>query len=205
MCLPRSKGDLSSSNAHIQQGALQLQWLIPFLTDFRIDTESSSFCLNPNSDANYSIMLSRLLNSFYQYALNPPNYRLPLLLPALRLQPLQGINSVFALLFKALDSLTHLFRPFIATAVTPETLACVPKRLCTLLMFFLYEHNPDRDHCLRPILSRARIVKYPTLSKRPHQLVNMNNPTEVNMVQPKALDSRDSITAFGSINPWDKE
>ena len=185
MCLPRSKGGLGLLHAQQQQGVLQLRWLVPLLADFRIDIESSSFSLDPDSNARSSIILPRMLNFFHHFASDPPDYRLPFLFPALRPQPLKDINSSFSLLFKALDALPHLFKSVVTTAttcltlplssvVTPETLAHVPKPLCSLSTSFLYEHNPGRSYCLQPIRSRARLIRYPTLCKRLHKLVSTN-------------------------------
>lgn len=185
MCLSQSKDGLSLLDPRQQQDTLQLRWLIPLLGDYQVDMETFSLSIDPASTEFASIVLPRLINFLVHHAPNLPDFRLPLLFPSLRPFALKNIDGCLSLSLRAMDLLPHCFASVVASAatclslplssiVTPETICRIPTSIRSLNVSHLYEHNADRDFCLKPIASRSHLLRYRTLCRRLHRLIGTN-------------------------------
>ncbi|KAG0755660.1 hypothetical protein G6F62_008320 [Rhizopus arrhizus] len=144
LCTSRRLGGLSVLDPAIQQGVLQLRWLLPLLA-LSLQPQSSTFWTE--SDIGYSFVLPRLVDFFLYHCL--PNhgstspdydYRIQLLFAHLRPKALRHIDSSFRLLFFAMDMLPRPFEDVVIASRTamclflPTTLLCPTLLLSCLLL-----------------------------------------------------------------------
>ncbi|KAG1437486.1 hypothetical protein G6F57_020229 [Rhizopus arrhizus] len=144
LCTPRRLGGLSVLDPAIQQGVLQLRWLLPLLA---LSLQPQSGTSWTESGIGYSFVLPRLVDFFLYHCL--PNhgstspdydYRIPLLFAHLRPKALRHIDSSFRLLFFAMDMLPRPFEDVVIASRTamclflPTTLLCPTLLLSCLLL-----------------------------------------------------------------------
>jgi hypothetical protein len=112
MCLPRSQGGLGVLDPAIQQGALQMRWLIPLvksvpngpLSVFWFTRDMRSSVVLPRL-ADYLLWQLKTLATATPVSWSIEDYRLAFLFKDLRPPSLRSLNSVFTLLFRAVDPL----------------------------------------------------------------------------------------------------
>ncbi|KAG0934661.1 hypothetical protein G6F30_009715 [Rhizopus arrhizus] len=131
MCLPRSSGGLGVLDPQVQQGALQLRWILPLLSVAPVNSDSASWS---SSDITNSIVLPRLLDYmlFHLQAWSPSiisinldtfDIRLPYMFKDLRPPALRLPNGIFSLFFRCLDMLP---KPFDHVVINPQTALQLP-------------------------------------------------------------------------------
>ncbi|KAG1391439.1 hypothetical protein G6F60_012567 [Rhizopus arrhizus] len=192
MCAQRSKGGLGVLDPNIQQGALQLRWLMPLMAG------SPFWPFSPvwsSAAIRNSIVLPRLLDFFlyhletrhsidarnngqpYEYT----DFRLSFLFPDLRPSSTRRLDGVFSLLFKSMDLLPKNYRDVV---VNPETCVRLPvasiytntdgltisRSINRLLAGISYTIDPI-SHVLRP-KALTELSQHPILAKRILTLVH---------------------------------
>ncbi|KAG0927722.1 hypothetical protein G6F32_012805 [Rhizopus arrhizus] len=131
MCLPRSSGGLGVLDPQVQQGALQLRWILPLLSVAPVNSDSASWS---SSNITNSIVLPRLLDYmlFHLQAWSPSiisinldtfDIRLPYMFKDLRPPALRLPNGIFSLFFRCLDMLP---KPFDHVVINPQTALQLP-------------------------------------------------------------------------------
>jgi hypothetical protein len=140
MCQPRSKGGLGVLDPQIQQGALQLRWVLPLLQLSPSDESASVFWSSP--DIAKSIVLPQIMHFLmYHLAAHRSTHssfdwstfdsRLTFVFSELRPPSLRDLQSSLSLLFSAVDRIPHQFQQVIVSAHT-----CL-----SLPLSALYLHN----------------------------------------------------------------
>ncbi|KAG1520551.1 hypothetical protein G6F52_007555 [Rhizopus delemar] len=124
---PRQYRGLGLLDRHIQQGVLQLRWLLPLLQSCPLHDHPA---LWSQPSIQSSFVIARLTNWFFYYCqqsfpTTPTNcdYRLHLLFGPHRPAAAKHIDSAFSLLFRAIDLLP---RSFSSVVISKNTALCLP-------------------------------------------------------------------------------
>ncbi|KAG1544258.1 hypothetical protein G6F49_011124 [Rhizopus delemar] len=125
MCLPRHAGGLEVLDPGVQQGALQLRWLTPLLSNVPVGPLATFWT---SKGIRFSIVLARLadyllhcledLQASSPYTWPLADYRSSFLFSDLRPPSLRGLDSPFALLFGAIDILPADYQQVVPSANT---------------------------------------------------------------------------------------
>jgi endonuclease/exonuclease/phosphatase family metal-dependent hydrolase len=126
MCQPRSKGGLGVLDPQIQQGALQLRWILPLL-QLSLSGEFASSNWSCPAIAN-SIILPRITQFLIHHLSNDGSFdsldwskfdsRLAFVFSDLRPPRLRDPQSSLSLLFSAVDRIPHHFQHVVVSAHT---------------------------------------------------------------------------------------
>ncbi|KAG1533569.1 hypothetical protein G6F51_012544 [Rhizopus arrhizus] len=182
MCRPRSLGGLGVLDPLIQQGALQLRWIIPLLSDC-VTGPLSTFWVSPVLN-RASIILPRLTNFLLHHlssfpVLNPLSnlglpfdHRLSFLFPDLRPNALRRLDGVFALLFRSMDLLPKEFTSVVLSATTclslPVSAIVSPPADDALILRTLNSLLCETSYICNSQTNRLRPKRHPEFDHHPN-------------------------------------